>query len=292
MRNALFIVLATIGTAHVAAAQNTQNPPFVLPDSVRMLADLAYRPGVDSLTLDLFLPKSSKNPMPGVVFVACGGWIGGAKSQLWRQAAYLAARGFPSATTQCRYAPAVRFPEQLNDAIAAVMWLRAHAANYGIDASHVAIAGASAGGHLAALVGLNQWDGVDWSSAPLNARVQAAIVFNGVLDLFDLEGAPVVTKNVTTFLGDTRSGNPALWLRASPIQHVDASAAPFLLLHGTSDATVPYRHSASMQRRLAGLGVRVDLFTAPDSGHGFFNRPPWYEPTVVAIAEFLERVFR
>ena len=292
MRNALFIVVAAIGTANAIAAQNAQDPPFVLPDSVRLLADLPYRPGVDSLTLDLFIPRSSQPLVPGVVFISCGGWIGGAKSQFWRQAAYLATRGFASATTQCRYAPTIRFPEQLNDAIATVTWLRAHAVEYGVDASRIAIAGASSGGHLAALVGTNRWDGSDWSSAPVNARVQAAIVFNGVLDLFDLEGAPLVTKNATTFLGDPRDGNRALWERASPIQHVGSPSAPFLLLHGTSDQTVPYRHSVALRQRLEGVGVTVELFTAQDSGHGFFNKPPWYEPTIVAVAEFLDRVFR
>lgn len=274
------------------AKQIAQTPPFVVPASVRMLPDIAYRDGVESLKLDLFVPTSSKEPRPGVVFVACGGWIGGSKSQFWRQAAYLSSRGFVSVTTQCRYAPATRFPEQLNDAVAAVAWLRAHAEQYAVDPSRIAIAGASSGGHLAALVAMNRWDGANWSSASPSVRVQAAIIFNGVLDLFDLDDAPVVTKNATTFLGDTRDGNRDAWLRASPIQQVGTSAAPLLLLHGTGDQIVPFRQSAAMRRRLEDVGGIVELFTAQDSGHGFFNQPPWYEPTVAAVAGFLERVFR
>jgi dipeptidyl aminopeptidase/acylaminoacyl peptidase len=82
----------------------------------------------------------------------------------------------------------------------------------------------------------------------------------------------------------------AIWQAASPANHVSAAAAPFLLLHGTADMTVPYSQSAEMQRRLRAAGVKADLFTADGAAHGFFNQPPWFDSTIAAIADFLRSV--
>lgn len=293
MRSATWFTLAGLLTSVSVAGQNTQNPTFVLPDSVRMLSDLTYAaPGAEALTLDLFSPRQGNGSVPGIVFVSCGGWITGSKSQFWRQGVYLATHGFISAATQCRLAPAARFPDQLNDTIAAVRWLRDHAKEHGVDPKRIAIAGASSGGYLAALVGSNLWNGSDWSGASPNARVQAAVVFNGVLDVSGFDTPSTVRTNLTNFLGAARDENPNLWLFASPLNHVSPAAAPVLLLHGTNDTTVPYSQSVAMQRRLRGAGVKAELFTAEGAGHGFFNQPPWYEPSIAAAAEFLHTVFR
>jgi acetyl esterase/lipase len=276
-----------------AEAQNAQNPPFVIPDSVQMLSDIVYATSATGpLKVDLFVPRQSTGPVPGIVFIACGGWRMGNKSQFWRQSAYLATRGFVSGATQCRPSPGTLFPDQVNDATTAVRWLRDHSKEYGIDIDRIAIAGASAGGHLAALVGTNRWSGTDWSGAAPNTRVRAAVVFNGVFDAPGFDQQSIVRTNLTTVLGAAQNDNPSLWLTASPLHHVTAGAASFLLLHGTNDVTVPYEQSLAMQRRLLAAGVKVELFSAEAVGHGFFNRPPWYEPSLTAVAEFLNRVFR
>ncbi|MFQ5811442.1 MAG: alpha/beta hydrolase family protein, partial [Armatimonadota bacterium] len=74
--------------------------------------------------------------------------------------------------------------------------------------------------------------------------------------------------------------------------HADKSDPPFLLLHGNADTTVPFEQSVAMQKRLEELGVEAELFEAEGAGHGFFNRPPWYDPTVKRMEEFLEEHFR
>lgn len=287
-------LLILLVVSPTAIGQSAQNPPFALPDSVQMLSDVVCaEPGTEALRLDVFSPRQGNGPFPGVVFIACGGWIGGSKSQFWRQSAYLAERGFVSVSTQCRPAPGSRFPTQLNDAVAAVRWLRGRANEYKVDSNRVAVAGGSSGGHLAALVGTNRWNGSTWSGAAPDSQVQAVVVFNAVLDLPRFAAtSSVVERNVTTFLGFPFENNPAIWGDASPLGQVGPRAAPFLLLHGTSDKTVPYNQSVEMQRKLREAGVPAELFPAEDADHGFFNSSPWYERTVVKTAEFLGAIFK
>ena len=295
MKHRAVYLITMVAAGHLTLAeQTTQNPPFRLPDSVQMLADEVYSQP-EPLRLDLFSPRLANRPLPGIIFIACGGWTSGFKSGFWRQAAYLAERGFVAAATQCRPAPASRYPTQLNDAVAAIRWLRIHATDYNVDSTRIAVAGASAGGHLAALIGTNRWNGADWSEAPVEVRVGAVVVFNGVLDVpsFAANVAPAIVRtNLTAFLGATSDENKALWRHASPLEHVTTQAAPFLLLHGTNDQTVPYTQSLDMQRALRTAGVNVELFTAEGADHGFFGTPPWYESTTARMTEFLTSVFR
>src|SRR3954471_7138545 len=107
-----------------ASAQDLNNPPFTLADSVSMLPDLPYAaPDSQVLRLDLFRPKGRKGPFAAIVFVHGGGWSAGglgAKSQFWRQGEYLAERGFVAVTIGWRRAPTSRssgapYPAALND---------------------------------------------------------------------------------------------------------------------------------------------------------------------------------
>jgi acetyl esterase/lipase len=286
--------LVSLVVAHAIVLIAQTNPPFRLPDSVRMLPDVLYNQP-DRLRLDLFSPEPITNPAPAILFVVCGGWRGGIRSNVWRQAVYLAERGVIAAVTDCRPAPASQHPTQLNDAVSAIAWLRAHAKDYKIDPETIAVAGASAGGHLAALVGMNRWNGSDWSGAPPQMRVIAVVAFNAVLDVprFGEPDAPAVPRtNLSALLGSAPDRDPERWRAASPRHHVTPAAAPFLLLHGTHDEVVPYAQSVDMQRVLREAGVEAELFTADGGAHGFFNSPPWYGPTTTRMGEFLMRIFK
>ena len=290
------ISMVTLSQLFVVA-QTSEDPPFRLPDSVQMLSDEIYSEA-EPLRLDLFSPKKGDGPFPAVIFISCAGWRAGTRSNFWRQGAYLAERGFVAATTGCRPAPGSRYPTQLNDALAGIRWLRTHAKEHKVDAERIAVAGGSAGGHIAALIGANRWNGSDWSGVPVNLRVRAAVIFNGVFDIPSYAASgisgvlPLVRINLTNLLGATSDENIALWRDASPLSHITAQAAPFLLLHGTNDTTVPYTQALDMQRALRAVGVGAELFTAEGAEHAFFNRPPWYEPTNIRMAEFLTDVFK
>jgi pectinesterase len=102
--------------------------------------------------------------------------------------------------------------------------------------------------------------------------------------------APNAAANsVAQFLGATYAEKPDLWAEATPLTHVDKNSAAFLFLHGTADTTVPYRQSVDMMNKLKAAGVEAELFTAEGAAHGFFNRPPWFEPALAKMEEFFVR---
>jgi acetyl esterase/lipase len=181
------------------------------------------------------------------------------------------------------------WPAALHDSKEAVRWLRGNARVLGIDPDHVAAVGSSAGGHLAALLGVTggdlQFEGTG-AGRQFSSKVTAVVALNPVLDLEDM---PNSDGNVARFLGKGCSEAPGLCREASPISHVSRSAPPFLILHGTADATVPYRQAEEMVRKLRQAGVRAELFTAGDAPHTFWASREWYEPVLKAIEGFLQK---
>src|SRR5262245_61935416 len=126
----------------------------VLPaaDEIKTLRDVEYaRVGETALKLDLYVPASTKSP-PLVVWVHGGAWRGGSKNN--PSVLPLTERGFAVASVDYRLSPVAQFPAQIHDIKAAIRYLRAAAKEHGIAADRIAITGGSAGGHLAALVGV------------------------------------------------------------------------------------------------------------------------------------------
>src|SRR5581483_6004784 len=126
------------------------------------LADLTYAdiPGFRPLRLDLYLaPDGTKTLHPLVIFVHGGGWQSGhtrhsGAFENWPGVlASIAARGYVVTSLEYRLSGEAPFPAAIQDVKAAIRWLRAHAAEYGIDKTRAVIWGGSAGGQLAALAG-------------------------------------------------------------------------------------------------------------------------------------------
>ena len=110
------------------------------------------------LTMHLYAPEDPAPRRPGVLFVHGGGWQGGCATWHLRQACALAEHGYVAATACYRLAPAHRWPTQLVDVQRAIDWLRANAPTLGLDPDRLVIAGASAGGHLAAFLAVTTTD--------------------------------------------------------------------------------------------------------------------------------------
>lgn len=253
------------------------------PNNAPPSGDFAYLPavrfaarGAVELKADLYLPKGA-GPFPAVVYIHGGGWSGGDRTQLRRQAAYLAARGVAGMAIDYRLSGEAPYPAALEDCLEAVRWLRAHAARYRIEAARVAAAGSSAGGHLAALLGL---------TATGSDRLAAVAALNPVLDLPGMGGRAAM---VAKFLGAPCEEKAALCREASPLYRVHAAAPPFFIAHGTADQTVPYSQAAAMAEKLKAAGVAVELFTAESGPHTFWANPRWAAPAMKSMEEFLAR---
>ena len=235
-------------------------------------------PNGKPLVADLYLPEG-KGPFPVAVYLHGGGWTSGDRKQLRRQAAHMASLGVAGFAVEYRLAPANKFPAAYDDALEAVRWVRAHAAEYRFDPARIAAVGSSAGGHLAALLG---------TSAPADAKVSAVVAFNPVLDVFEARNGE--SGNVK-FFGGTCVEKAELCKAGSPLANVKPGLPPFLILHGTADENVPYHQATKMTEALRQAGDSVELFTAPGGKHTFWSTPEWYEKSEKAMEVFLMKVF-
>ncbi len=274
-----------------AGAPRPLDPPFVLPPTVELREGIVIaEPDGQPLEVQLFLPRRrSGAPRPGIVWVHGGGWRNKAMEGrvLWRQAAHLAALGYPGVNITYRLAPTYQFPAQLEDVQAGVRWTRTHAEELGIDPERIGTVGESAGGHLAALLAT--------TDAPVegaSSRVQALVAIYGVFDFLGLKNERSTGAREGLLGGDPGQaveGTP-LWERAraaSPLYQADAQTPPTLLLHGTADEIVPLDQSVRFQKRLRELGVRAELIPGEGGGHGHIHRPPFYGPSLEQMTAFL-----
>jgi acetyl esterase/lipase len=234
-------------------------------------ADVEYgAAGGESLRLDAYVPEEA-GPFPAVILVHGGGWTTGDKSGGPRQAfiaplhAPLERAGLAWFSINYRLAPRHRYPACIEDVETAIRWVKARAAELRVDPRRLALAGESAGGHLAALAAVR---------AGADTRVAAVVPIYGVLDLPAMApaGEPL-RKPFAALFGREAVDAPTLALlrEASPITHVKAGLPPFLLPHGTGDTTVPFAQSETFQARLRAAGVPCELLVVPGGAHGMIN---------------------
>ncbi len=219
------------------------------------------------LELDLHLPDGTPpqpSGWPAVVAIHGGGWRGGSRIDFGRMVARLARHGVAVAAIDYTLSRPGEpsWPRNLDDVRAAVRWVRRHAGDFHLDAGRIAALGASAGGHLAALVGTVPGDP--------ESRVQAVVDLYGPADLMAL-GGPCRLRGgpVDLLLGGLPDACPDRARAASPVAHVAADTPPMLLIHGGDDQLIPADQSRRLAAALDRHGVRNRLIVLEDASHGF-----------------------
>ncbi len=258
-------------------------PETRLPPGTKSLRDVSYVTGGHARQkLDLYVPANARN-LPLVVWIHGGGWEGGTKEApktlglLWHG-------GYAVASIEYRFSSDAVFPAQIEDAKAAIRWLRAHAAEHGIDPERIGVWGFSAGGHLAALLGTSseahEFD--KGENLNVSSRVQAVCDFSGPIDFTKLKN-PGGTS-LERLLGGPLSQHLALAAKASPLTFVTKNAPPFLIVHGGQDDLVPPAQGELLADALKKAGGDATMHVVPGSGHdpqeagmnelvgGFFDR--------------------
>ncbi len=228
------------------------------PENVKVTVDVEYgRVGDRPLRLDLYQPRDLAQRVPGVILIHGGGWKKGQRTIYRLYCLRLAQRGYVAATISYRLSGEAPYPAAVQDAKCAVRWMRANAPQYGVDPDHIAVLGASAGGHLSLMVGytpeIEELEG-DGGHAGISSRVQAVIDYYGPTDLT----IPVLRDAdvITAFLGGKRYEQAeAQYRQASPIKHVSRDDPPTLILHGTIDELVPIAQSDALVGKLKEAGV-------------------------------------
>jgi len=186
--------------------------------------------------------------------------------------------GFAAASIDYRLSKQAPFPAQAHDIKAAIRFLRAQQAPLGIDARRIVIVGASAGGHLAALVGVTNGDkvleGTVGANLDQSSDVQGIISLFGASDLRTIlaqsteHGLTMRAPALQLLLGGLPSEKPELAKLASPVEHIGKYDPPLLLMHGDADPQMPPEQSQELATAYQNAGLSVKLIIIPGAGHG------------------------
>ncbi len=251
------------------------------------------------LTLDLYRPMNAEGLSPAIVMYFGGGWQNGRPGLFAPLAQALAQRGYVCVVPEYRLSGETPFPAAVYDAKAAVRWTRKFAKRFKIDPNRIASIGGSAGGHLSGFVaatsGSGKFEG-EGEHRDMSSAVQAAIVMCGPMNLLDpktverVEAAaktPAGHAMIDFLQGETPSSNEALYREASPLTHVGANAPPMLFIDGEFDN--PRKRYTEFRAVLDRHKIANEFVMMPKAPHPFWGSEEWFQPTVVAVDEFLQK---
>lgn len=216
-------------------------------------------------TFDLIVPDGEPKNIPLLVWVHGGGWCGGEK-RVYNDFERFTNRGYAVLSIDYRLSQEAPFPAQLIDCKSAIRWARANADMYGYNADRILVGGSSAGGHLAALLGVTN-DCPEYDCGlylEFSSNVQAVVDKYGPTDL--------VAEQMPNLAGDIRAlvlDDDAKIYAASPLRQVHGNEPPFLVLHGVADPLVPVSQSRRFVQALQQAGTQVQYLEVPGGEHGF-----------------------
>jgi acetyl esterase/lipase len=269
--------------------------------------DLAYASLSEAETLDLYLPQGA-GPFPLLINIHGGGFLNGDKSWVDRYLALtLLANGYAIASLDYRLSGEATFPAALQDVKAAVRFLRLNASRYRLDPERFAVLGQSAGGNLAAMLGVTggipAFDDPALGSPGVSSRVQAVIVWFGPIDFASMDkqartqGCSKTNQQngeawsyVSKYLGAPLAQVPQLVKQSSPLSYITQDDPPFLVQQGNEDCIVPIAQSELLVQALKSGGVDVQYTLLQGIGHGDSGLPPVFQSpkNLRRILQFLQ----
>jgi pectinesterase len=270
-----------------------QSLPGVAEEKARSYTRIGNR----QLLLDVFYPeeKSKRNHI-AILFIHGGGWRTGNRTQHYPLARQLAQLGYTVYIPEYRLSTEALFPAAVYDLKAAIRWVKENAKQYAVDSTRICAAGFSAGGELAAFLGvtgnLPLFEGTQGLAATAT-NVQAVIDIDGILSFVHPESGEgddsKRTSAATYWLGYPKKGHEKIWETASSLSYVSAFTPPTLFLN------------SSVARMHAGREDYISVlrsFNTYTEVHGFEKAPhafclfePWFTPTLAYMDGFLKKVF-
>ena len=216
--------------------------------------------------------ENQEKPMPLLVWFAGGGWMDVDHNVHLPNLVDFARAGFVVASVEYRHSNIANWPAQLEDAKAAIRYLKAHADKYQINKDQVVVMGESAGGHLASMTALtNDMTEYDRGSyLDESSAVSVAIPWYGVVDPLSAKvnsASPDFDFVYRNLLGAEPEEAPQLDAKADPLQFTAQNKVPFLILHGTQDEVVPVADSEKLYEKLNENGHVTDLIELEGAVH-------------------------
>lgn len=238
--------------------------------------------------MDVYYP-SSGGQWPVLIYIHGGSWIEGdkAEGEGWK---YLNDSGFLVVSVNYRLGDyQTKFPAMIEDVKCAVRYLRAHSREYNINPKRIAAVGASAGGHLVALLGTADesagWDVGEYLEQ--SSKVQAVIVMSGISD-FTSNIPSGLNGSIYYAFGKLAARDTPENVAVSPITYVTPDDPPFLIFHGDMDGIVPVEQARILDSKLSETGVPSTLVIVEGGDHGL-RKPNGGDasPTGVEISQMI-----
>jgi acetyl esterase/lipase len=238
--------------------------------------------------------QTGSTNVPVLIYAHGGGWARGDRDNIPHIG--LVQYGYAIASVDYRLSGEAKFPAQIYDLKAAVRYLRANAAELGLDPTKIGATGSSAGAHLAQLLGVTngsaEHEGDLGDYDDVSSDVQVTISYYGasdfmtILDQSTQYGYGVRAPALEALLGGLPEDVPELAHLASPIFYADPSDPPMYLLHGDRDPQMPINQSHEMEGKFVELGIPVHFEVVHGAEHG---GDAFYDPPRIAmVREFLD----
>ena len=274
----------------------------LVPDStmenVKEKRALEYcRIGERKLVIDVFYPASKKRGRAAIMIIHGGGWRSGNRTQHHALAQRLAALGYVCFTPEYRLSTEALYPAAVHDLKAALRWIHKKARKYLIDTGKIAVAGFSAGGQLAALLGTTNRDKKFEEAGcheKYSSEVQAIIDLDGTLSFVHPESGEAddskKTSASTYWFGYSKKENLKLLEDASPLTHVGKETPPTLFIN--SGVARMHAGRDDFMKVLKKNNIYAEARTFENAPHHFPMFEPWFTPMVQYIDDFLQIVFK
>lgn len=273
----------------------------VIPSNLLEYKKIKYSSPTEGRNLNLNIYRPNDNKVyPVLLMVHGGGWSSGDLTMEIPMAQQIAARGYVTIPVEYRLSPEAIYPAAVYDLKTAIRWIRAHATEYNIDTSKIAISGCSSGGQLATLVGTTNFqteyeDLKEYRDYASN--VHAIINVDGISDFStdELEATRIsLSQNkipsAIRWLGATYEENKEVWTAASPVNHVTRRSVPVCFIN----SSIPRFHGGrdEIAEKLKAYNIHTEVHTIDDTPHPFWLFYPWFDTTVTSMVSFLDRIFK
>lgn len=265
----LFLIVVALSKSFAQEADTLSIP------GAKLIKNIRYGTANIRQTFDLYVPENTSKPVPVIVWIHGGGWNNGTKKNMHVNG--LVAHGYAIASVDYRFTRDTIFPAQIRDCNTAIALLWKNASKYNLDTSRFILAGASAGGHLATLIGMSnnnhRQEFYPFSIKNNPVRFQAVINYYGVTDLYVLHGnglsfdVDADDSMISKLLGASSLKRPDLAKWASATTYIDKNDPPTLTIHGAKDQTSPLWLGQLFTNLLQVTGVKNDILILPEAAH-------------------------
>ena len=254
--------------------------------------------GSRSLLIDAFhLKAKNKAKQTAILIIHGGGWRTGNRTQHYPLAQQLAMKGYVCFTPEYRLSTEALFPAAIYDLKEAIRWVKKNAAKYNVDTTKIVVSGFSAGGELAAFLGVTGgmplFEGVTANNA-ISTKVNAIIDMDGILSFTHPESGEgddsKRTSAATYWFGYGKAEQPKLWEAASSLSYTDKHTPPTLFINSGVDRMHAGRNDYI--KILDQYHIYSEVHTFEGAPHSFPLFDPWFEPMVNYIDSFLKKIFR